>query len=80
MSRTNLTVDDSATVRQMVTFTLKAAGYGVIEAQDGQDALGKRAQPLAMVATDLNTTAGRLLPHGCRGEARTARSNAQLRM
>ena len=54
MARTILTVDDSATVRQVVTFTLKGAGFDVIEAVDGRDALGKIAQPLAMVVTDLN--------------------------
>jgi CheY-like chemotaxis protein len=36
-----LTVDDSASVRQMVSFTLRKAGYEVTEAVDGQDALGK---------------------------------------
>jgi len=54
MNKTILTADDSATVRQMVSFTLKAAGYDVIEAKDGQDALGKLSQPIAMVITDLN--------------------------
>ena len=54
MKRTILTVDDSATVRQMVTFTLRSGGYDVIEAKDGQDALTKLAAPLAMVITDLN--------------------------
>jgi two-component system chemotaxis response regulator CheY len=54
MHKTILTVDDSATARQMVTFTLTGAGYDVIEAKDGQDALGKLEQPLAMVVTDLN--------------------------
>jgi two-component system, chemotaxis family, chemotaxis protein CheY len=54
VSKIILTVDDSATVRQVVAFTLKAAGYDVIEARDGQEALGKLAGPPAMVITDLN--------------------------
>jgi two-component system, chemotaxis family, chemotaxis protein CheY len=54
MSTRILTVDDSATVRQMVAFTLRGAGYEVIEARDGQDALGKLDPPPAMVITDLN--------------------------
>jgi two-component system chemotaxis response regulator CheY len=54
MSKTILAVDDSATIRQMVTFTLQAAGFDVIEAKDGQDALTKLTQPLSMVVTDLN--------------------------
>jgi two-component system chemotaxis response regulator CheY len=57
MSKTILTVDDSATVRQMVTFTLKAAGYEVIEAKDGSDALTKFTRSLSMVVTDLNMPA-----------------------
>jgi two-component system chemotaxis response regulator CheY len=38
----------------MVAFTLKAAGYNVIEAKDGKDALSKITQPLGLVVTDLN--------------------------
>lgn len=54
MSQTIMTVDDSASVRQMVSFTLKNAGYQVIEASDGKDALGKLTGPVKMVITDLN--------------------------
>lgn len=55
MSKIIMTVDDSASVRQMVAFTLKEAGYSVIEACDGKDALSKLAgQRVHMVLTDLN--------------------------
>jgi two-component system chemotaxis response regulator CheY len=54
MPKVVLTVDDSASVRQMVKFTLCDAGYTVIEAVDGRDALAKLAQPVNLVITDLN--------------------------
>lgn len=54
MAKTILTVDDSASIRQMVRFTLADAGYSVIEAVDGNDALGKLTGPLNLVITDLN--------------------------
>ena len=55
MSKVIMTVDDSASVRQMVSFTLRDAGYEVVEAVDGQDALVKvDNQALNMVITDLN--------------------------
>lgn len=54
MTKTIMTVDDSASVRQMVSFTLKKAGYEVIEAQDGKDALSKLKGTVHMVITDLN--------------------------
>lgn len=50
-----LAVDDSASMRQMVAFTLKGAGYDVTEAVDGQDALDKaRAGAVDVVLTDVN--------------------------
>lgn len=55
MSKTIMTVDDSSSVRQMVNFTLNEAGYEVIEAVDGQDAISKLEGPTVhMVITDLN--------------------------
>jgi two-component system chemotaxis response regulator CheY len=54
MAKVILTVDDSASVRQMVRFTLSGAGYSVIEAIDGKDALAKLASPVNLVITDLN--------------------------
>jgi two-component system chemotaxis response regulator CheY len=50
-----MTVDDSASVRQMVSFTLKQAGYEVLEAADGQEAIDKlNAHAVHMLVTDLN--------------------------
>ena len=54
MAKRILTVDDSARVRQMVNFTLSDAGYAVIEAVDGKDALAKLTTPVNLVITDLN--------------------------
>ncbi|MFC1523555.1 response regulator [Thermodesulfobacteriota bacterium] len=55
MSKTIMTVDDSASVRQMVSFTLKGAGYEVIEAEDGRDALAKmNGTKIHLMITDLN--------------------------
>lgn len=55
MSKTILTVDDSASIRQMVKFTLTKEGYAVVEASDGKDALAKIAgRKIDMVVTDLN--------------------------
>ncbi len=50
-----LAVDDSASMRQMVSFTLKGAGYEVIEAADGVEALNiARDKPVNLVITDVN--------------------------
>lgn len=54
MSATILTVDDSKSIRQMVSFTLQEAGYQVIEAVDGQDALTKLSPQVKLVLSDLN--------------------------
>ncbi len=55
MSPCILTVDDSSTMRQMITFTLKGANFDVLEAGDGLEALeiapGKK---LALIITDVN--------------------------
>jgi two-component system, chemotaxis family, chemotaxis protein CheY len=50
-----LTVDDSASVRQMVSFTLRNAGYGVAEAVHGRQGLEKAgAERFDLIVTDLN--------------------------
>lgn len=50
-----LAVDDSASMRQMVSFTLKGAGYDVVEAQDGAEALGlAKTRSVNLVVTDVN--------------------------
>ncbi|MBI2353425.1 MAG: response regulator [Deltaproteobacteria bacterium] len=55
MAKIIMTADDSASVRQMVTFTLKQNGYDVVEAVDGQDALTRLSgQKVDMLITDLN--------------------------
>ena len=56
MGKTALIVDDSPTMRQMVAFTLTNAGFTVVEAQDGRDAVNKVAGggKMDVVVTDLN--------------------------
>ena len=54
MAKTIMTVDDSASVRQMVSFTLRTAGYEVVEAADGAQALERLRTPLHLILTDLN--------------------------
>jgi two-component system chemotaxis response regulator CheY len=55
MSKTILAVDDSKTMREMVAFTLKEAGYAVLEAEDGKAALvALNGVKVDAVITDLN--------------------------
>lgn len=55
MSKTILIVDDSASLRQVVSMTLKGAGYEVIEACDGRDALSKLSgRRVHLVISDVN--------------------------
>jgi len=55
VSKHILTVDDSASMRQMIGFTLRNAGFIVSEAVDGVDALAKlAATSVNLVITDLN--------------------------
>ncbi|MDA8088283.1 MAG: response regulator [Nitrospiraceae bacterium] len=55
MGKTVLIVDDSASMRQIVSFALKDAGFDVIAAVDGKDALEKlNAIKTEMIITDLN--------------------------
>ena len=55
MSKTILTIDDSASVRQMIVLTLSGAGHTVIEAGNGADGYSKAvAQPVDAILTDLN--------------------------
>ena len=55
MTRTILTVDDSASMRQMVRATLQSAGYAVVEAADGTAALEfARGKSVDLVISDVN--------------------------
>ena len=55
MAKTVLIVDDSATIRQVVGMTLKGAGYEVMEACDGKDALRKLdGKKINLIISDVN--------------------------
>ncbi|MEU8615306.1 response regulator [Actinoplanes sp. NPDC048791] len=55
MAKTILIVDDSASVRQVVTIALKGAGYDVIAGVDGKDALTKlNGQRVHLIISDVN--------------------------
>jgi two-component system chemotaxis response regulator CheY len=55
MAKRILTVDDSKTMRDMVAFTLKGAGFEVVEAEDGVKALALLAKTsVDAIITDVN--------------------------
>jgi two-component system chemotaxis response regulator CheY len=55
MSKAVLVVDDSASMRQLVSFTLRRAGFQTLEAVDGLDALERlAANRVDLILTDLN--------------------------
>ena len=55
MAKKVLAVDDSKTMRDMVSFALRSAGFDVIEAEDGRKAIEKLASTkVDLVITDLN--------------------------
>jgi two-component system, chemotaxis family, chemotaxis protein CheY len=54
--RTALIVDDSVSMRQMVAFTLTRAGFQILEAGNGAEALTRleQSQRVDLIITDLN--------------------------
>lgn len=55
MAKTVMVVDDSSSVRQVVSIALKGTGYEVIEACDGKDALNKLSgQKIHLMISDVN--------------------------
>src|SRR5688572_6058810 len=55
MAKTIMIVDDSASLRQVVSIALKGAGYDVLEGKDGQDALSKlTGQKINLIVSDVN--------------------------
>lgn len=55
MAKTIMVIDDSASMRQVVSMTLKKAGYDMMEACDGKDAIGKLSgQKVHLMICDVN--------------------------
>lgn len=55
MSKTILIVDDSASIRNVVSIALRGAGYEVLQACDGQDALSKLdGRRIHLIVSDVN--------------------------
>jgi two-component system chemotaxis response regulator CheY len=75
MSKTILIADDSPSMRMLIEFTLKDAGYSVITAPDGEEALARAKaddSDIDMIITDLNMPGmdGITLIRGLRAESR----------
>jgi len=55
MGKSIISIDDSSTMRRMVAFTLKGAGYDVLEASDGAEALKVlKGRTVDLVISDIN--------------------------
>ena len=55
MAKLVMVVDDSASIRMVVGIALRSAGYDVVEAKDGQDALNKlTGQKINLIISDVN--------------------------
>lgn len=55
MAKKILVVDDSAAIRQSVTFVLQQEGYDTVEASDGAEGLEMiKINPVDMVVSDVN--------------------------
>ncbi len=55
MAKTIMVVDDSASLRQVVSIALSGAGYEVVQACDGKDALAKLdGRKLHLIISDVN--------------------------
>ena len=55
MAKTIMIIDDSASIRMVLSIALKKAGYEVMEAKDGKDALGKMTGlKIHLVVCDVN--------------------------
>ncbi|WP_421199127.1 response regulator [Aeromonas enteropelogenes] len=55
MTKTVLVVDDSASIRATITMTLENAGFSVLEADDGHEAIARlEQQRVHLIISDLN--------------------------
>jgi two-component system chemotaxis response regulator CheY len=55
MSKTALVVDDSPSMRQLVSYTLTEAGFEVLQGGNGQEGLGQLDKTrVQLIVTDLN--------------------------